>query len=318
MSETPAVDDEIGRLTLENDTLRGALGIHGTNSTPSPVTIEWLERQNEVLKWQLAQHQRNLALLETDEGRREVLFRLQFLDSIPLPTWAADASAKIVFWAGSAEQTYGHVKGRALQKDFIDLFVTEPEKKQARKDLFSIVSGQEGLEHFNLCKDKDKNGKQVYLVTCCFPVFDPRTNEIVQAEVSFDLSRLEALEEELEEMHQRYRAEEEGARAMRLAKERTIVETLTRELFSELKQNYDHRRQIIERRIRINKEKGADGKETKTVKELHQKELEKNVIELQELDQWEADTKAEIARADTSENLQSTRDKLREWSRKNV
>jgi hypothetical protein len=169
-----------------------------------------------------------------------------------------------------------------------------------------------------LCKDKDKNGKQVYLVTCCFPVFDPRTGEIVQAEVSFDLSQLDALEEELEEMHHRYRAEEEGARAMRLAKERTVVESLTRELFSELKQSYDHKRQIVERRIRINRDKVADERESKTVKELHQKELEKNVVELQQLDLWEADTKAGIARADTSENLQDVKNKLREWSRKNV
>jgi PAS domain S-box-containing protein len=318
MSELPVAGDEIGRLLYENEALCVGLGILRRMKPEGAITLEWLEKQNEVLKWQLEQYQKNRVLLETDAGKQEILFRLQFLDSIPLPTWAADASAKIVFWAGSAEQTYGHIKTRALQKDFIDLFVNGPEKKQAREDLLAIVSGQEGSEHFNLCKDKDKNGKQVYLVTCCFPVFDPRTGEIVQAEVSFDLSRLDALEEELEEMHKRYRAEEEGARAMRMARERTIVESLTRELFSELKQNYDHRRQIIERRIRVNREKIADDRESKSVKEFHQKELEKSAGELQELDLWEADTKAEIARADTSENLQSIKNRLREWSRRNV
>lgn len=309
--------ERIRELLDANRALRERLGVlHDRGGRPE--TLEWLEKENEILERQIATYERNRALLATEEGRLEALYKLQFLDSVPLPTWSANIQGKIVHWSSPAEKTYGYTADRAMNRNFIDLFVIDPEKKQAQDDLVCIIFGQEGPEHFNLCKDKDKNGRQIYLVTCCFPVLDPRNSEIVQAEISFDLSRLDALKEELEEMHRKHRAEEEGARAIRLARERAVIETLTRELFSDVKQHYDTRRAEIERRINIAKEKLADDTVTKNQKKFFENELSENLKDLANLDRWEADVKAEIARADTKENLENLRGTIRQKMRQHV
>jgi len=308
---------QLQELLAANRALRERLGVQ-VDRGDRPETVAWLEKENEILEHQIAIHARNRLLLESDEGRREVLYKLQFLDSVPLPTWSANIQGKIVHWGGASERTYGFSPDRALNRNFIDLFVIDPEKKQAQDDLVCIIFGQEGPEHFNLCKDKDKSGRQVYLVTCCFPVFDPRTGEIVQSEISFDLSRLDALEEELEEMHRKYRQEEEGARAIRLARERAVVESLTRELFADVKQHYDTRRLAIEKRVGINKEKLADDAIRPNMRKFYEEQLDENMKELEALDVWEADVKSEIARADTKEALESLRGSIRGKTRQHV
>jgi PAS domain S-box-containing protein len=303
-------------LIAENLDLRKKLSLT-TDRGNCPQSVSWLEKENETLKYQLDIYNRNVKLFASDAGRQEILYKLQYLESIPLPTWSANIKGQIVHWGGAASKTYGYTSDRALGRNFVELFVIEPEKKQANEDLVSIIFGQEGLEHFNLCKDKDKSGRQVYLVTCCFPVFDPMINDIVQAEVSFDLARLEALEEELEDMHRRYRAEEEGARSLRLAKERAVIESVTRELFLEVKHHYDHKRDVIEKRIQVNRERIADEKSSRGIADFHRQELEANLAQGEELENWEADMKTKIARADTIEGLEAARLVIRERIRRN-
>lgn len=305
------------KLRERNAALRAELKL-GDRRPPAGDTIGWLEKENKMLEHQIRWLKHSRELLKTEEGQQEALYLLQLLRAIPLPVWSADLDAKIVHWGSAAEKTYGHSGEVALERNFIDLFVNDPEKKQAEDDLVCIIFGQEGLAHFNLCRDKNADNDEVYLVTCCFPVFDARANRVVQAEISFDLSKLGPLEKELEELHRRHRAEAEDARAIRTAKERAVIEALIRDLFAEVKKYHDEQHEKLARSIATNREKLADETATRGVKDFHQGQLRKNEALLEELEKWERDMQTEIALADTNKALEIVRVTIRNRTRKHV
>jgi len=309
--------DEIDRLRQENASMRKELSLP-ERSSGRPETLERLERENEMLKKQKSIFAECSALLDTEEGRREALFCLQFFRSIPLPLWTSTLDANISYWNEFAERTYQHSAKKALGKNFINLFVSEAEKEQAAEDLTSIIFGEEGAEHFNLCKDKDKLNRQVYLVTCCFPVFDPRHGEVVQAEISFDLRQLATLEAELSDMYVRFRKKEEEQRTLKLQREAVVIKNLVEELFNELRQYCSRERSKIQKRIEKNRELMEDKKSSEIEKRTHKMQMEEGQKVLELLDRWELATQQEIAVCSTVDEHKALKTKLWETTRKNV
>jgi hypothetical protein len=288
-------DPALLALQTENAALRAALGI--TTSKPAhAMTAKWLELENDMLAHQKALKLQCEELLRTEEGRQKALFLLQYFHSVPLPMWAAAPDATIVHWGDRAAATYQHTETRALGKDFIDLIVVDPEKKQAREDLACIVFGQEGLEHFNLCKDKDRTGKQVFLVTCCFPVYDPRSKQIVQAEVSFDLGRLDSLKEELDEMYDDHKNEREKARAT----ERALLGATVSLAVGELKVILDARRNELKAKMTKNQNIIDDPKSSEHEKAEHKTARDGHQKSIATLEAWALKTNTAIKAAGAS------------------
>lgn len=143
--------------------------------------------------------------LDDPAYRNEVLFFLQLLSLIPLPVWTSRKDGTIAFWNKYAEMAYGYKENLVIGGDFIKLFVNEAERKQAAQDLEDITEGREGLQHFNMAHDINSDGMTVKLLTCCFAVFDPRHNEVTQAEVSLDVSRLEEFQTELDAVQDKWK-----------------------------------------------------------------------------------------------------------------
>lgn len=306
----PTEDTQLTKLKAENDALRAALGI--TSARPDRGnTAAWFEAENDMLEHQKRIRAECEGLLETEEGRKKALFLLQFFHSVPMPMWAAGIDAKIVHWGERAADLYKHTPERAHGKPFVDLIVVEPERKQAWEDLVCIIFGQEGLEHYNLCKDVDKAGKQLYLVTCCFPVFDPRQNEVVQAEVSFDLSRLPALEADLAKMYRDHQAYEEDERA----RNRTLRDKLLTNVIDELRVSVEAERDQLEKRMTHNRSIIADRRMSKAEQDEHRAALAENGQKIVELKKWHEDLNARIQAATTIEALNELQRQIRSRGR---
>lgn len=287
-----AIKDDLASLNEENKSLRSRLGLKD-RSDDAKDTLEWLEKENEMLRVQSEVAERCSKLFETEDGRKQALFALQYFYSIPLPLWVSDSNANIKFWNRYAERTYHHSEDKAIGKNFIDLFVSKPEKQQASDDLLAIIHGQEGLEHFNLCKDLNKENKQVYLVTCCFPVFDPRAQEIVQAEISFDLQRLPELIDELDEMYQKYKKNEEEAAKLRAEKERAIIAKETQQLLDELRSVFARASETLEAKIRTSRAL-IDGKSMPAERRVEERKLDAHLKAVAALGKWEKEVKVMI------------------------
>jgi PAS domain-containing protein len=299
-------DHELSSLSNANVKLRDALGIT-TPRPPHASSAKWIEQENEMLEHQLALKAECEALLATDDGRKQALFLLQFFRSIPLPMWAASPDAKIVHWEASAVELYKHPQARALGKDFVELFVVPPEQKQARDDLSCIVFGQSGSQHFNLCKDRDKTGKQVYLVTCCFPVFDTRGQQIVQAEVSFDLSRLESLKDDLDKIYGDHRTSQEMVRV----KDKKFLEDTVQRALDDLKTIADAQRRGLSAKINRNNAIISDSRSNQHEVKVHKDALQAHQNSLTALDSWEVSMRAAIKVADPSlDELEALRSQI--------
>lgn len=162
------------------------------------------------------------ARIEDPAFRNEILFRLQLLSLMPVPVWTSKKDRTISFWNKYAELAYGHKAEIALGEDFIQLIVNEAERAEAEQDLDEITEGREGLQHFNMAHDKDSSGRTVKVLTCCFAVFDPRHNEVAQAEISFDVDLVEEYQVELDEVQNKW-AETQKKRAELLKTERAYL-----------------------------------------------------------------------------------------------
>lgn len=283
----PPDQDPLASLVAQNSELRRRLSL-GERDPRAQETIDWLEKENEILERQLAIHEKWKAKLETADGRMEALFALQFFSSIPLPLWTSDLQEKITSWNDFASETYKHTSEKALGKNFINLFVRPPEQDQAREDLFAIVHGQEGHVHLNLCTDEDRHKRKLYLVTCCFPVFDPRNSAVAQAEVSFDLSRLQDLQVELEEMQANYRIKQEAADKTRAERTQRMVSELTASLMSEVRDQCAQERLTIKAAMEVNQSfLKANSKAQPEEQRLHTSALESHKQRLEEIARWE-------------------------------
>lgn len=124
-------------------------------------------------------------------------FLLKILDNSPFTIWASDRNCIIKFWEGQCELLYGYKKDQALGKDFVDLFVAEDEKKAAREDQLKIIDSGEVFH--NIANDVAKNGNTLRLLTNCWRMKAPDSDEYWNIEmgliIDFFYQELERLEE---------------------------------------------------------------------------------------------------------------------------
>lgn len=124
-------------------------------------------------------------------------FLLKILDDSPFTIWASDRNCIIKFWKGQCEVLYGYKKEQALGKDFVDLFVAEDEKKAAREDQLKIIDSGEVFH--NIANDMAKNGNTLRLLTNCWRMKAPHSDEYWNVEmgliVDFFYQEIERLEE---------------------------------------------------------------------------------------------------------------------------
>ena len=115
--------------------------------------------------------------------------KIAVVESAPFSLWACDRNFKIVIWNEQAEKVYKHSKHEAMGKDFVDLFVDEPEQEQARIDCLAIIDQDVKFKNF-LANDKDRYGNTLTMLTNCFRIWDEETQQYLQAEIGLEISDL--------------------------------------------------------------------------------------------------------------------------------
>jgi PAS domain S-box-containing protein len=121
----------------------------------------------------------------------EDALKLAILDRAPFTMWACDRNYKIVLWTKQCEQNYGFTKRQALGKDFIELFVSEPEKADACEDTVDIIDSDKVFSNF-IAEDVAENGAPRYMLTNCFRIWDEENKQWLQAEVALEISDIDA------------------------------------------------------------------------------------------------------------------------------
>lgn len=150
--------------------------------------------------------------LRNDLESQETLIKLAILDKIPMPVWACDRDCKIVFWNKAAARVYAFTKEEALGKDFVDLFVHEPEREQARIDARDIIDNDRFIK--NMAEDIDRNGSTKKLVTQCFALYDVGGHVGLQAEVSYEVQDIDRLQIELKDLQDKFARERQRVREL--------------------------------------------------------------------------------------------------------
>lgn len=264
-----------------------------------------LEDEKEVLEAQIDTHEYWKSCLNSVDGQNEILFALQYFSLIPLPVWAAARDGTIQHWNKYAERSYHYKSSSILGEDFIELFVNDPEKIQARKDLHNIIEGFEGPEHFNMAEDKDTRGRTVRVLTCCFPVYDPRIKDVVQAEISFDVNMLDQHQAELQELHEDYRNFKEQQRDAILQEKRHLLKDIR--TCAQTKCN------ILDKSIEASSERIGDPKSTKHEQELHEKEKTMSLTKKNTILDIEIQLKENVSASESQKDLKRIRQEIEEW-----
>lgn len=150
----------------------------------------------------------------------------ELLDQLPVSFWMSrgrEANYEIVLWNEGAARIYGFSKQEALGASFIDLFVDEPQKDQAREDADRIIAGLPLVVPAVNCIaiDRDKDGNPVALLTNAFRV--EFREESFQAEIATDLTPSRFLEY----ADTYYRAKREGPKHAPLRTLEAFLEHVT-------------------------------------------------------------------------------------------
>lgn len=124
--------------------------------------------------------------------------KLLFLDASPFTMWASDRDCTIKFWAGQCENLYGFKKEDAIGKDFVELFVAPDEQKAAREDQISIID--DGAIFHNIANDRGKNGNTLRLLTNCWRLKVPDSNEYWNIEMGLIIDFFNQEVERLEQI----------------------------------------------------------------------------------------------------------------------
>jgi PAS domain S-box-containing protein len=154
------------------------------------------EKTRAQLLDELESMRRQIVTLQTMQLSREQRLKLAILERVPFTMWACDRDFKIILWGGKCEDLYGYSLDQAVGKNYLQLFVDPPERKQSREDCLKIID--EGMVQKNcLAYDKAKDGSQRYMLTNCFRIFDEQAQAYLQAEVALEISDLQLKAEEL-------------------------------------------------------------------------------------------------------------------------
>ncbi len=116
---------------------------------------------------------------------------LQILEDAPIAVWAAsgeDHDYAIRLWNSGAERLYGYSRDDALGRNYLDLFVNELEREQAIADHRRTVRDRKPYR--NLARDVMADGSERLILTQGFPLWDPRANEYLQAELGTDVTEI--------------------------------------------------------------------------------------------------------------------------------
>lgn len=112
---------------------------------------------------------------------KEDQIKLRIIDELPCSMWASNRDCIITFWSDNAAALYGFSKEEAEGHDYVDMFVAEDEKVDAREDQKLITDF--GKPFHNIAYDHAKNGNTLKLLTVCRRIYDPDTNEPWNAEM---------------------------------------------------------------------------------------------------------------------------------------
>ena len=198
-------------------------------------------------------------------------FLLEIIDNSPFTIWASDRDCKIRFWEGQCETLYGYKKRQVIGEDFVDLFVAEDEQKAAREDQLKIID--HGEIFHNIANDHAKNGNTLRLLTNCWRMKGPNTDEYWNVEmgliVDFFYQEMERLEEIISES--------------RLYKARiTQFVDLTKQMrhqYTERKKSFNEEIRECHRKAVLAKKGQEFNKSAESAKKML-KELDKRLIDL--------------------------------------
>lgn len=126
---------------------------------------------------------------------REDRLKLAILDSAPVSMWACTKNFEIVLWACDCEKIYGHRMEDAVGKNYLELFVDEPEREQSKIDCTRIIDEDYVQKNF-LAYDKAQNRQRRTMLTNCFRVWDEDNGEHLQAEMALEIGDLQLREDE--------------------------------------------------------------------------------------------------------------------------
>lgn len=130
-------------------------------------------------------------LPDTDLSRVEKGLLLEILENAPIAVWAASGNKHdyaIRIWNSGAERLYGYSRSEALGSNYLDLFVNDLEREQAILDHERTVKDLQPYR--NLARDVMADGSERLILTQGFPLWDPRTEEYLQAELGTDVTRI--------------------------------------------------------------------------------------------------------------------------------
>jgi len=123
------------------------------------------------------------------EEKRKLSFFENFSDNIAI--WASRGDGdnyEIVFWNSGAENIYGYSASEALQKNFLDLFISEKDKKDAQSDCDKIILLGTSYKN-NIATDLNRKKKPITVITNTFRIEDfEREGAYLQAELGLDVS----------------------------------------------------------------------------------------------------------------------------------
>lgn len=113
-------------------------------------------------------------------------FKLKVVDNAPFSMWACDEEYIIRYWECECERIYGYSSEQAIGKRFLELFVAAPERNQAELECAKIIERRSAPGEFinNIAVDFDSLGRDVTLMTNCFPIFDDESQKWLQAEIA--------------------------------------------------------------------------------------------------------------------------------------
>ena len=124
-----------------------------------------------------------IAIIEQLRNQRAFTYedrmKLAMLDKSPFTIWANDRDCKIVLWEGKCKSIYGYGK-EVLGSNFIDLLVSDYEKRKARIDCRSIIDKETRFN--NIANDVTFDKIPIILQTNCFQMKDVDSDKLLSVE----------------------------------------------------------------------------------------------------------------------------------------